>query len=64
MDLYDLCAGTRGRVHSKEHPAMTTRNLLFALVAVPALLASTACNTVDGVGDDLKSASKEVEEEI
>jgi len=27
-------------------------------------LASTACNTVDGVGDDLKSASKEVEEEI
>ncbi|MBB3776575.1 putative small secreted protein [Erythromicrobium ramosum] len=43
---------------------MTTRNLLLALVAVPALLASTACNTVDGMGDDLKSASKEVEEEI
>lgn len=43
---------------------MTTRNLILALAAVPALLAATACNTVDGMGDDLKSASKEVEEEI
>ncbi len=43
---------------------MNTRNLILALAAVPALLAATACNTVDGMGDDLKSASKEVEEEI
>jgi predicted small secreted protein len=64
MDLYDPRAGTRLWVHSKEHPAMTTRNLILALAAVPALLAVTACNTVDGMGDDLKSASKEVEEEI
>jgi predicted small secreted protein len=49
---------------TKEYPAMTTRNLLLALVAVPALLASTACNTVEGAGEDLQSASREVEKEI
>ena len=64
MDLLDDAAGTRGRVYSKGAPAMTTRNLILARAAVPALLAATACNTVDGMGDDLKSASKEVEEEI
>ena len=43
---------------------MTTRNLLLALAAVPALLAATACNTVEGVGEDLESASREVKKEI
>lgn len=43
---------------------MTTRNLLLAIVAVPAPLASTACNTVEGAGEDLQSASREVKEEI
>jgi predicted small secreted protein len=43
---------------------MNTRNLLLALVAVPALLASAACNTVEGAGEDLQSASREVKEEI
>jgi predicted small secreted protein len=64
MDLSDAGNGSPRWVYSKEHPAMTTRNLILALAAVPALLAATACNTVDGMGDDLKSASKEVEEEI
>ena len=43
---------------------MTTRNLLLALVAVPALLASTACNTVEGAGEDLQSDSREVKQDI
>lgn len=42
----------------------TTRTLLIALAFAPALLATSACNTVDGAGDDLKSASREVKEEI
>ena len=43
---------------------MTTRNLLLALIALPALLAATACNTVEGVGEELDSASREVKKEI
>jgi predicted small secreted protein len=43
---------------------MTTRTLLLALAAAPALLAATACNTVEGAGEDLQSASREVKEEI
>lgn len=43
---------------------MTIRNLILALAAAPVLLTASACNTVDGAGDDLKSASREVKEEI
>ena len=43
---------------------MTTRHLLLALIVLPALLAATACNTVEGVGEDLESASREVKKEI
>lgn len=43
---------------------MTTRKLILALAAVPAILAASACNTVDGAGEDLQSASREVEKEI
>lgn len=43
---------------------MTTRTLVFALAFAPFALATAACNTVDGAGDDLKSASRDVREEI
>lgn len=43
---------------------MTTRNLLFAIALAPALLVTAACNTVEGAGEDLQSASREVEKEI
>jgi predicted small secreted protein len=43
---------------------MTNRTLLLALVAAPALLAVSACNTVEGAGEDLQSASREVKKEI
>ncbi len=43
---------------------MNTRNLLLALAFVPATLLTAACNTVEGAGEDLQSASREVEEEI
>jgi predicted small secreted protein len=43
---------------------MTTRNLLSAIALTAAALTVTACNTVDGAGDDLKSASREVKKEI
>lgn len=43
---------------------MTTRTLLAALALGSLALASSACNTVEGAGEDLQSASKEVKEEI
>lgn len=43
---------------------MTTRNLLIALAFVPLALATTACNTVSGAGEDLQSASQTVKDEI
>ncbi|WP_379922094.1 hypothetical protein [Erythrobacter sp. R86502] len=43
---------------------MNKRNLILALAAVPAILAASACNTVEGAGEDLQSASREVKEEI
>jgi predicted small secreted protein len=43
---------------------MNTRNIFLALAAVPIALAATACNTVDGAGEDLQSASREVRKEM
>lgn len=43
---------------------MTTRNLIAALALGAAALTATACNTVEGAGEDLQSASREVEKEI
>lgn len=43
---------------------MTNRSR-FAVVALAAMtLATAACNTVEGAGEDLQSASREVKEEI
>lgn len=41
---------------------MVRKYLAVAMFA--ATLAISACNTVEGAGDDLKSASKEVKDEI
>lgn len=43
---------------------MNTRNLVAAFVLSAVTLTTAACNTVDGAGDDLKSASREVKKEI
>jgi len=44
---------------------MTTRYRSLAAVALGAItLAVAACNTVEGAGEDLQSASREVKEEI
>lgn len=43
---------------------MNTRNLIAVLALSAATLTVAACNTVDGAGDDLKSASREVKKEI
>ncbi len=40
------------------------RNTLMALAAGAIALSAAACNTVDGAGEDLQSASREVEEEL
>lgn len=40
------------------------RTTLMALVAGTLALSAAACNTVDGAGEDLQSASNTVEEEI
>lgn len=43
---------------------MTNRSR-FAIVSLAAMtLATAACNTVEGAGEDLQSASREVKEEI
>lgn len=43
---------------------MTTRNLIAALALGTLALGAAACNTVEGAGEDLQSASREVKEEI
>jgi predicted small secreted protein len=43
---------------------MTNRKLLAALVLGAMTVATAACNTVEGAGEDLQSASREVKKEI
>lgn len=43
---------------------LTTRKLLAAIALGTLALSSAACNTVEGAGEDLQSASREVKEEI
>jgi predicted small secreted protein len=43
---------------------MTTRTLITALALGAAALTTAACNTVEGAGEDLQSASEEVKKEI
>ncbi|AOL24187.1 Entericidin EcnA/B family protein [Erythrobacter litoralis] len=40
------------------------RKTFIAIAASTLTLAAAACNTVEGAGEDLESASNEVEEEI
>lgn len=40
------------------------RNMFHALAIGSLMLAVSACNTVRGVGDDLKSAANEVDNKI
>ncbi|MEE4206562.1 MAG: hypothetical protein V2I39_09720 [Erythrobacter sp.] len=40
------------------------RKTFIAIAASTLTLAAAACNTVEGAGEDLQSASNEVEEEI
>jgi predicted small secreted protein len=43
---------------------MTTRKLIAAIALGAIALGTAACNTVEGAGEDLQSASKTVREEI
>lgn len=43
---------------------MNTRKMLIALALGAVTLTASACNTVEGAGEDLQSASREVKEEI
>lgn len=43
---------------------MTTRKLIAAIALGTIALATAACNTVEGAGEDLQSASREVKKEI
>lgn len=43
---------------------MNTKHLLFAIAIAPFALATAACNTVEGAGEDLQSASQTVRDEI
>lgn len=43
---------------------MTTRKLIAAIMLGTIALAAAACNTVEGAGEDLQSASREVKKEI
>ncbi len=43
---------------------MTTRTLFTAIALGVAALGTAACNTVEGAGEDLQSASESVREEI
>lgn len=43
---------------------MTTPKLFAALALGALALGTAACNTVEGAGEDLQSASREVKEEI
>ncbi|MFB0613264.1 hypothetical protein [Aurantiacibacter poecillastricola] len=40
------------------------RKIFTAVTAAAFALSAAACNTVEGAGEDLQSASNEVEEEI
>ena len=40
------------------------RNLLITLAAAGLVLTATACNTVKGAGEDLKSASQTTEDAV
>ena len=39
---------------------MNVKHLVLALVIAPAALGTAACNTVEGAGEDLQSASRDV----
>lgn len=43
---------------------MNTRTVMAAIALGTITLATAACNTVEGAGEDLQSASREVKEEI
>ena len=43
---------------------MNTRKVAAAIVTATLALTAAACNTVSGAGEDLQSASDEVEEEM
>lgn len=43
---------------------MNTKNLLIAFALGTVTLTTAACNTVEGAGEDLQSASREVEKEL
>ena len=43
---------------------MNTRTLIAAITLGTITLATAACNTVEGAGEDLQSASREVKEEL
>lgn len=43
---------------------MTNRFRLTAIALAAITLATAACNTVEGAGEDLQSASREVKKEI
>ncbi len=43
---------------------MTTRTLMAAFALATITLGTAACNTIEGAGEDLQSASREVKEEI
>ena len=43
---------------------MTTRKLIAAITLGTIALAAASCNTVEGAGEDLQSASREVKKEI
>lgn len=43
---------------------MNIKNLILALAIAPFALATAACNTVEGAGEDLQSASETVKDEI
>ena len=43
---------------------MNTRKVTVAVVTATLALTAAACNTVSGAGEDLQSASDEVEEEL
>lgn len=43
---------------------MTNRKLMLAIALGAVTLTASACNTVEGAGEDLQSASREVEKEI
>lgn len=41
-----------------------TRKIIAPLATISMLLAVSACNTVDGAGEDIESVGDEIDEEI